>query len=192
MITAARHKLESTVAAQIVLPTAWRTTALRGNAVVDARRLSASWFGSIQPAARPAFEASVAAALQSATDLGACFVAMLAGDGQYPVCGALVVTDLKPIVYTAGGIEFEWRAAGRQCSQLSLPVGPAVLCESLAEPPPGSNGEGGTWELQVAVAAPDVGGLLLVFSTPMVAIAEDFRSVALAIASTLRWQQNRT
>lgn len=192
MITAVRHKLESRVAAHLVLPTAWRTTTLRGDATVEARRLSASWFGSVQPAARSAFEASVAAALQGAKDIGASFVAMLAGDGEYPVCGSLVVTDLKPTIYTAGGIQFEWRAAGRECSQLSLPVGPAVVSESFTEPPPESNGEGRTWELQVAVAAPNLGGLLFVFSTPMLAITEDFRSVALAIASTLRWQQNWT
>lgn len=191
MKTLEKHRVSTQFAATVMLPTSWKVANLTERPDEEARRLASVWLTADDvPTAAPQFVDELSLALQQARAVHATFAAILAGDGDVPVAGSLVATDLKAMAYSPGAIELDWRAAGRECSRLSLPIGPAVVTERTNTMVIDSDTSVESWEMQVAVPARETGGVLLVFSTPMSSIADSFRTVALAITSTLRWQQN--
>jgi hypothetical protein len=185
----AKSRIGSEVQATLILPAAWVAVDLSSPADTEASRLSTLWFTGRPPAARSEFVHSLAQVLREAATVGATFAAVLAGDGDIPVCASLVAADLSSASHSPGSLELEWTAAGRTCSRISLPVGPAVLSEQSTSLVVDSETTLDGWEMQIAIPALDAGGILLVFSTPLAALAESVRTVALAIASTLRWQR---
>lgn len=168
--------------ATLVLPDAWRRLDVRAPRE-EAARLARAW--PVAPASEPTrFLTDTLTAAQRA---GATLAAILAGDGDLPVYGSLVCAELSAEPWSAAQIELGWRGAGRECTTVPLPVGPAVRTTG----PANLARERAGWEMQLAIPALDQGGVLMAFSTPVVELAEFFEPVAMAIASTLRWKETR-
>ena len=178
--------------ARLALPLAWRVASLGNDPVAEARRLAASWSTlRDNQVAADQFSRGVASTLREAASSGATFAAMMAGDGDVPVAASLVAADLGDAVHTPASIELTWRSIGRTPRRHSLPVGPSVIDERVVETDIDPTMPASSYQLQVAIPHPERSGLLLTFSSPLVPIADQLRTVALAIAATIRWTSSK-
>jgi hypothetical protein len=170
--------------ATLALPSAWRRVDVTRAPHDEAERLASAWSLPADGGGTRFLTQTIAAARRA----GVVFAAVLAGDGDLPVYGSFVCAELSAEPWSAVQIELGWRGAGRNCTTISLPVGPAVRTTAVAT----LGGHRAGWELQLAIPAFDRGGMLMAFTTPVAELAEFFDPVAMAIATTLRWKEARS
>lgn len=183
------HRVCSDPAAALTLPTAWHALLSPDAAVPDADAL-ARVATQIADEDSPGFQTMVSARLAEMRRAGASFAAMLAGDGEVPVAASLLVSPLPAKPTTVTRLEVEWLVdTPREFRRVDLPVGPGLVGAAVRTVDVDDVSSADAYDWQVAIPHPVTGGLLLVFSSPLVPIKELFDEVFLNIARTVRWQQ---
>jgi len=134
------------------------------------------------------FRQSIVTALDQARIVSAVFIAVMFGTETSPVAASMIACEFPMVPLTAGAIELEWMADGRQTSRSSASEGPMVVTERVQPMEMGEEGEGvDVWEMQAAIPHFQLGGLLFSISTSVVPIAQPLRTMAMAMLSTMRW-----
>jgi hypothetical protein len=175
----------------VMLPSTWVVADPMADAAAEAKRTAGSWATLADARRRDAFVPSMQGVLEQVRRVDARLVALLSLDTTPPLAASLLVAQLPDRAYSPAGVELEWAPAGRPCTRVSLPIGPAVVTEREGDPAETAAATVAAWEIQIAVPHPVRGGVLIVGSSPLAGIGAELRGVILAIASTLRWLPDR-
>ena len=188
-----QHRICDDPPATIALPMAWQRLLAPGSDGIDEVGLKRVGSGIADPAALKRYVDLISPQLTQSRLAGATFGAMMAGDGDAPVAASLLVSPLRAEPTSVAQLHVDWLVAGldREFTRIATPLGPALLGTLIRDIALDDVSSASAYEWQVAIPHPNVGGLLLAFATPLVAIRNLFDDVFLAIIRTVRWQESR-
>lgn len=174
--------------ARLMIPAIWRVIPVSSTtAEIEALAVELGIEGTSN---RQLFRQSIIGALDQAKLISAVFVAMLFGSEANPVAASIVACEFPDEAVSALSVELQWLAAGRTTERLSMAEGPMIVTAGLKPMQLGDATETiDMWEMQVAVPHLESSGLLFSLSTPMVPLAQPLRTMALAMISTMRWNE---
>ena len=184
------HRFGTTHQALMLLPSDWTQLPLDGKATRLDRLVSGLELEG--EGAKSLVRQSLGSLLEQARAINAVFAAVLFGASDVPVTGSLAICELPNEFTSATVVEVTWRAGGREIERYSSPEGPLVTTERTRPVEVASATDTiDVWEMQAALPHPTSGGLLFSFSTPMLSVSEQFKTLAMAVLGTVRWAEER-
>lgn len=108
----------------------------------------------------------------------------------FSLAASLTITPLPEEPHSIASLQLQMLAAepDSKYSRLSLPCGPALVMEETIEAETGQyDDDVDVFTLQYLVPFPASGGAVVTFATPLLSLAEQFKTVFSTMAMTLRF-----